>query len=132
MSVLVDAAALLMMAGDDSPVPAWASQSPEEEIYFSIVSADELLRGAEGAGDKARNRRLAFIEALLSQLSVLPVDESILRVHARLATGKGGREAGSTSWVAATALAHGCRILTPRPEPYELYPGVKIERWPPE
>lgn len=131
MSVLVDSAALLMMAGDPSALPRWAGQSPEEEIYLSIVTADELLRGAEGASDRQRNRRLAFIEALLSQLSVVPVDEAVMRAHARLVAGKGGLMAGAPSWVAATALAHDCRVLTPVPEPYGLYPGVKTERWPP-
>jgi predicted nucleic acid-binding protein len=132
MSILVDSAALLMMAGDNGPLPDWARKAPDEEIFLSIVSADELLRGAESAGEKERLRRLAFIEALLNQLSVVPVDESIMRVHARLATEKGGRDAGTTSWVAATALAHGCRVLTPLPEPYQSYPGVEIERWPPD
>jgi len=131
MRMLIDSAALLAMAGEPLALETWAGRKPEEELFLSIVTADELLRGAEQADAARRARRLAFVEALLRQLSIVPLDEAIMRVHARLESEPDLPESGAASWIAATALAHDCRILTGHRELYAPFRGVEVEAWEP-
>lgn len=80
-----------------------------------MVTASELLVGAERASDAYRAKRLAFVEQTLRSLEPIAITLTIARAHARLRAQMATR--GSTlstndSWIAATALAIGARLAT--------------------
>jgi len=132
MSVLIDSVTCLEMTGSAKEVESWSEKNPEEDLYLSIITADELMKGVEIASANSRPRRLAFLEALLNQVSVLPLDESVMRIHAKFYQSIRPHWSMQDAWLAATALAHGCRLLTSEPDRYRSFGGLEIERWPPE
>lgn len=123
MGVLIDAEALLGWAESPAELEAW-SRGREDECFLSIVTADELLRAAHQPGDRGlRNRRIAFVEAALERLPVLPVDGRTVRIHAEIR--RDGRLGGTDGWLAATSIAHGLLLVTPRTKVFQRVPGLK-------
>jgi predicted nucleic acid-binding protein len=123
MGVLIDADALLRWAESPGALEAW-SKGREDECFLSIVTADELLRAAQQAGDRGlRNRRIAFVEAALERLPVLPVDNRTLRIHTEIR--REGRLGASDGWLAATSIAHGLLLVTPRVKVFERVSGLR-------
>lgn len=79
---------------------------------ISMVTVGELEAGtllARDAGERAeRLRRLSLI---LRRVPVLPVDHAIASRYAELRA-SAGRQPSNDLWIAATALAHGLRLVT--------------------
>lgn len=99
------------------------------DAYLSVVTASELLVGVHRADTAARRaRRLAFVEAILSAIPVLDVTLGVARVHARLvaALPAGARLAAHDALIAATALYHGCAVLTRNARDFERLAGVEV------
>jgi len=129
MGILIDSPCLLDFSGE----PARLQQAglPEgEEFYLSILSADELLRCVAGvANPRLRRRRLAYVEAVLENFPILPIDRTTVRVHADIMSRLDPRRAGlgvHESWIAATCVAHGLHLLCEKAEPYKSVPGLEI------
>lgn len=87
-------------------------------IAISIVSIAELQFGVLVAPDDAsRAHRLARLSAIQSRFDPLPVDDAVSASYAELAavTHRLGRRTRARSLdllIAATALAHGARLVT--------------------
>jgi tRNA(fMet)-specific endonuclease VapC len=99
------------------------------EAYISAVSASELLVGVYRAGDVAvRARRLTFVEAVLSSLPTLPIDLETARVHAELIAQipKNETVGAHDALIAATALRHGCGVLTHNGKDFKKLRGVTV------
>lgn len=133
MGLLLDSETLVHWAARPSDLAAWAAQRGGEEVHVSVISADELLRAADHAEDAhVRMRRRALVEALLEMFPLLALDRATARAHAalRLPTGRRPPLALPDRWLAATCLAHGLTLLTPRAAAFRHIPGLVCELWP--
>ena len=94
----------------------------EGNIGVSVVSIAELQFGVLVASDdKSRAQRLARLSAILGAFDPLPVDPAVAASYGQLAaaTVRAGRKASARSldlMIAATAHAHGARLVTANPE----------------
>ncbi len=126
MGYLIDAEALL---GTRKPAPLGPSPSGmvdgDDEIFLSIVTADELLRSVAMADGGGRARRMAWVEAVLADVPILPLDEKTVRIHAGLAAERGGL-AGPDRWLLATCLAHGLSLWTGRPGVFKSVSAIPV------
>jgi tRNA(fMet)-specific endonuclease VapC len=88
----------------------------DEELALSAVTASELLYGLHRAQTQAqRERRQAYIDAILAQMTVVAFDLTVARVHAALSAERDrtGRQIGAHDlMIAATAVAHDFRVAT--------------------
>ena len=71
--------------------------------------------------DESRARRLARLSAILRAFDPLPVDPLVAASYGQLAaaTARAGRKASARSldlMIAATAMAHGARLVTANPD----------------
>ena len=92
----------------------------EGDIGVSVVSIAELHFGVlVAADDDSRARRLARLSAILRAFDPLPVDPAVASSYGQLATVRAGRKANARSldlMIAATAHAHGARLVTANPD----------------
>ena len=92
----------------------------EGDIGVSVVSIAELQFGVlVAADDDSRARRLARLSAILRAFDPLPVDPAVASSYGQLATVRAGRKANARSldlMIAATAHAHGARLVTANPD----------------
>ncbi len=86
-----------------------------EQSATSVVTLAELHAGVLAAADVGtRARRLATLDAL-SDIEVIPVDESAARAWAELRVhlaNSGRRVNVNDLWIAATALSQGLPVIT--------------------
>ena len=80
---------------------------------MSVVSIGELEAGVLLATrGTVRAERLARLTAVLAQAMVLPVDRHVATFYGRLRARAKGRKPHNDLWIAATALANDCTLLT--------------------
>jgi predicted nucleic acid-binding protein len=105
----------------------------EEAFYLSVVTISELLHGVHRAADRARRaRRSAYVEAVLDQFPILPVDLPTARAHAELWAGlaAAGTPVGAHDlWIAATAVSRGLILATVDRREFDRVPGLVVESW---
>ena len=97
-----------------APVPP----SFDDEVAISIVTVAELHFGVMVATDQAvRGERLRRLVLLQAEFDPLPVDGPVAIAYGRLAaavseTGRQPRARAMDLLIAATAMAHGARLVT--------------------
>jgi tRNA(fMet)-specific endonuclease VapC len=77
-------------------------------------------------------RRSAYIEAVLEQMPVLPVDQTVARTHAQLwaELASSGQLIGPHDlWLAATSISLGLGLLTVNRREFQRVPGLRVECW---
>lgn len=128
MNLLIDSGVLIQLGGG---VPHWITRLDQEEgvCAISVVTLDELLRTvASTQRGTPRAKRMAFIQAVAERFEILPIDESVARVHATLREDLGKRLSLGLheSWIAATCLAHGLALVTDDARDYRCIKGLDI------
>ena len=101
----------------------------EEDCAISVVTVSELLHGARRATGSRRQRRLAFVEHLLTGIRPVPITEKVARVHAGLWSdlAERGEVIGAHDlWIAATAVAHGFGLATRNRAEFERIAGLRL------
>jgi len=105
-----------------------------EDAFISVITASELLHGVHRAEEAhVRSRREAFVEAILREFRILPIDLPTARIHARLwaELASAGRMIGPhDAWLAAAGIAHGHTLLTSNVREFSRVPGLRTEVWP--
>lgn len=105
----------------------------QEDFFISVITASELLHGVFRAIEPAiKSKRSAFVEGILGNFSILPIDLSIARTHSRLwaALQSQGKMIGiHDSWIAATCIAKGMCLVTFNIKEFESVPGLTIDDW---
>lgn len=100
------------------------------DAFISAITVSELLVGVHRADSDARRiRRSAFAEAILAQLPVLAFTAETARIHAGLfaALSQQGQMIGAHDLIiAATALSHGCAVLTTNAAEFTRVPGLEV------
>jgi predicted nucleic acid-binding protein len=99
-------------------------------VYTSVVTITELLMGVHRA-DSAdrRQRRSAFVEAIIVGVSVLDFTIDCARAHAEIYAelAKQGQLIGAHDLlIAATARHHGLPILTDNVAEFARVPGLQV------
>jgi len=101
----------------------------EESICTSIIVAGELRFGAEKKGSE----RLTFqLEAVLSAIEILPLEEPVDKQYARLRyhLEKAGTPIGPNDMlIAAHALSLGLTLVSANQREFSRVPGLSVEDW---
>jgi tRNA(fMet)-specific endonuclease VapC len=133
MGILIDASVLIGVERGRVNVEAHIAHRRQEEFYVSVITASELLHGVWRAQtDVIRNRRAAFVESILQQFPILPIDLVTARVHAQLWANMAttGKTIGSHDlWLAAACIANGHSLVTSNVREFVRVPGLSVEDW---
>ena len=133
MGILIDSDVLISLERTGAAVDDYIRGREDEDLFISVISASELLHGVHrAAAPRARARRSAFVEAILSAVPVLGIDLNTARAHARLWSElkSSGRMIGvHDSWLAATCVAHDLTMVTGNTREFKRVPGLTIEVW---
>ena len=101
-----------------------------ERVYVSVVTVSELLMGVHRADtEERRQRRSAFVEAIISGIGVLDFTIGCARLHAAIhaALAKKGQLIGAHDLIiAATARYHDLSILTDNVDEFSRVPGLHV------
>ncbi len=133
MGILLDTSLLIAHERGRIDVDAQAALRPDEPFYLSAITASELLHGVHRATDPAiRTRRAAFVERLLMEIPILPIDLAAARAHARIwadLAAQGQLIGPHDLWLAATAIAHDLAVATFNVREFERVGGLRIDTW---
>ena len=97
---------------------------------ISVITQSELMVGVHRADTlERRDKRLRFVQAIISSVSVLPVDSPVAETHARIIVSL--RQIGLSirahdSWIAATAVACNCDLLTTNAIEFRRVPQLRV------
>ena len=125
----------LMRDTPDPRVAAWMARQHGQEMCLPSIALSELLYGIavlpEGKRKRAKARALARLLPMCAG-GILPLDEVAARCYAALAVK--ARSAGQTlgqndAYIAATAQAHGCAIVTRDVQPFKAAGLEVINPW---
>ena len=129
MGLMVDTNVFIYFEKRGAPVdlsPWDVSQS----AFISSVTAAELLMGVERANNQQRRqRRLAFVEAVIAGIGVLDFTLAAARVHAEIGAllAAAGQMIGAHDLIiAATARCHDLSVLTDNVEEFSRVPGLTV------
>jgi tRNA(fMet)-specific endonuclease VapC len=104
-----------------------------EAAAMSAITASELLHGVHRASPTGiKTRREALVERLLATITIIPFDEVVARVHARLwaTLAGGGLNLGAHDLIiGATAVAFGWSVATRDTRSFPKIPGLEVEVW---
>lgn len=133
MGLMIDSNILIGFERQAIDVNAFIQDREQETFFISVISASELLHGVHRAKTrKAKSVRLAFVEAVLASIPILEIDLATARCHAQLWSdlSKRGNMIGvHDSWIAATCLAHGLKLVTANEREFRRVPGLDVETW---
>jgi predicted nucleic acid-binding protein len=105
----------------------------QEEFFISVITASELLHGVLRANDPSiKSKRHAFVEGILSNFSIFPIDLAIARSHSQLWSllqAQGKMIGIHDSWIAATCIANGMSLITLNVKEFDKVPGLSIDKW---
>ncbi len=133
MGLLIDASVFIDHERGRLDLVSVVAGREEAEMFVSVVTASELLHGVHRAGGPGRRaRRSAFVEALLAEFHLLPVDLLTARTHARLWADLAGRGEGigvHDLWLAAVCVGRGLTLATGNAREFRRVPGLDVEVW---
>jgi tRNA(fMet)-specific endonuclease VapC len=101
----------------------------ERRVCTSIVVAAELRFGAVKSGSKQLTRQL---EAILTALEILPLEEPADRAYATLRRHlekRGMPISPNDMLIAAHALAEDCTVVTANEREFSRVPGLRVVNW---
>ncbi|MFT5465308.1 MAG: putative nucleic acid-binding protein [Verrucomicrobiales bacterium] len=106
------------------------AEKKTEDAVISVITASELLMSVRRAtDDRIRERRSAFVEAILDRFTALPIDIRIAREHSRIVAEllNSGQKIGThDSWIAASASAYGFSIATNNVDEFSRVPELEV------
>jgi len=106
----------------------------ETEIGLSVVSIAELMHGAyRGTDQIKRQRRLAFVDRLCTDIPVHPLTVEIARLVGQIEGQSAARGFGIPFVdlvIGATALQFGFSVATLNLRHFQLIPGLQISQLP--
>jgi tRNA(fMet)-specific endonuclease VapC len=133
LGVVIDSSVFFASERGTFDLPAGLARRAGEDAALSAITASELLHGVHRARQATvKARREAFVERILATLVVLPFDEVVARVHARLwatLAAKGTNIGPHDLLIAATAVARGSSVATRDTRSFPKVPGLEVEIW---
>lgn len=133
MAALIDSSVLIAIERQRLSLDTVLAEHGEEAAAIAAITASELLHGLHRAKTpKQRARREAFVEQILTHVTVAPFDLVVARVHARVwaeLAAKGVTVGTHDLLIAATALALGFTVATRDERSFPRIPGLTLSRW---
>jgi len=129
MGLMVDSNVFISFekSGNSIDLSAWESS---EKVYISVITVSELLTGVHRANtEERRQRRSAFVEAVIAGVGVLDFTVAASRVHAELYADlarKGQMIGAHDLIIAATARCHDLSLLTNNVHEFSRVPGLRV------
>jgi predicted nucleic acid-binding protein len=129
MGLMVDTNVFICFekSGNAIDFSSWGSSL---NVYISAVIVSELLMGVHRANtEERRQRRSAFVEAVISGVGVLDFTIPAARVHAEIHAelAKKGQMIGAHDLIiAATARCHDLSVLTENVQEFSRVPGLRV------
>lgn len=105
------------------------AQEGESSVCTSIIVAGELRCGAS---KRDSDRLTAQIEAILSAIEILPLEEPADRHYGKLRMNlerRGETMGPNDMLIAAHALSQDCAVVTANRREFSRIPGLKVENW---
>ncbi|HEX3871075.1 MAG TPA: type II toxin-antitoxin system VapC family toxin [Pirellulales bacterium] len=103
---------------------------PTDGVYISVATVSELLIGVHRANtEQRRQRRSAFVEAIISGIGVLDFTIGAARIHADIYAelAKTGQMVGAHDLIiAATARHHDLSLLTDNVNEFSRVPDLRV------
>jgi tRNA(fMet)-specific endonuclease VapC len=131
VGLLIDTSVFIQLERSGQPCADALAQWQDEDWYLSCVTASELLHGVHRASDAGvRLRRTSFVEAVLAEFPIVPVDLAIARIHAQLwaqLASMGQLIGPHDLWLAATCLSLDLGLLTLNRREFARVPGLRLE-----
>jgi len=131
MAILIDTSVLVELERGRLSLDDLAAAEGDDTAAISAITLSELLHGVHRLSGARAARAESFVEGLTAMLPVLGFDEPEARVHARLSAElqKKGTAVGAHDLIiAATAIAHECRVLTRDLRSFPKIRGLDIVR----
>lgn len=133
MGVVVDSSVFIASERGAFDLRTKLQMRTDEPAGISAITVSELLHGVHRAAPSAvKARREAFVERILGSLAVIPFDEVVARVHARLWAGlaSSGVTLGAHDLIiGATAMACGWTVATRDTRSFPKIPGLEVDVW---
>ena len=133
MGVIIDSSVFVSSERGTLDLKSRLEGRRDEAAAMSAMTASELLHGVHRAGPGAvKARREAFVERLLATIAVVPFDDVVARVHARVwaTLAASGVNLGAHDLIiGATALALGWSVATRDTRSFPKIPGLEVEVW---
>src|SRR4051794_32329864 len=129
MGLMVDTNVFIAFekSGGDIDFSMWENS---EKVYVSVVVVSELLMGVHRADTAERKqRRSAFVEAIIAGVGVLDFTVAVARVHAEIYAelAKKGQLIGAHDLIiAASARFHGLAVLTDNVAEFSRVQGLRV------
>ena len=105
----------------------WKDRGP---VFLSVITVSELLVGVHRANTPERKtRRAEFVEAIVTAIPILNVDEEVAREHAELfadLAARGQIIGAHELWIAATAMTHDHAVLTANTAKFIHVEGLEV------
>lgn len=101
----------------------------ESSVCTSIIVAGELRFGAYKRGS---DRLMAQVEAILSAIEILPLEEPADQHYGKLRVlleSRGDMIGPNDMLIVAHALALDCTVVTANRREFSRVPGLKVENW---
>ncbi|MEL6338735.1 MAG: PIN domain-containing protein [Myxococcota bacterium] len=116
MGFLIDSSVFIATERKELDLADVLARVGDEPVAIAAITASELLHGVHRArGTKRKAVRSAFVEGVLSRLTVFEFDLRVARAHAHLWASRAakGKPIGAHDLlIAATALAHELVVAT--------------------
>lgn len=129
MGVIIDTNVFIEAERRHGPVDLnpWKDRG---SVFLSVITVSELLVGVHRASTPERKlRRAEFVEAILTAIPILKLDEEVAREHANLFAGlasRGQMIGAHDLWIAATAITHNHALLTANTAEFLHVEGLEV------
>jgi tRNA(fMet)-specific endonuclease VapC len=135
VGILIDTSVLIAAERGDTALTdrIFATSDETEPLAISAITASELWHGVHRLKRaQARARAESFVDKLLDALPVLPFDEAVARVHARIWAdlAAAGQTVGAHDLlIGATAMAWDYRVATRDHRSFPHIPDLHVIDW---
>jgi tRNA(fMet)-specific endonuclease VapC len=130
VGLILDSSLLIAQEREKFALSEWLRSRPPEPVAVSAITVVELWFGIEVETNAARaKRRRRWLEKLLHRMEVVPLDQAIARVQARIwaQLAQAGQIIGHYDLtVAATAIYRDWGVATFNAKEFRHVPGLDV------
>ena len=129
MALMIDTSVFVAWERTGTPIDfsPWSHFGP---LRISVITISEMLVGVHRADTEPRRlKRAAFVNSVIAKFPSLDVTADVARTHAaaKAKMQMVGQIIGAHDLIiAATALHHGCTVLTANPSEFTRVPGLNV------
>ena len=107
---------------DDGPAHRFLTQTPDTELYLSVVALGEFAEGFASVEHP-------IVRAVRDRHTLLPLDEETAMLYAGVARdlrGRGRMIGGNDLWIGAAGLRYGLPVVTADVEHFRRIDGLEV------